>query len=144
MLPNGERPSPLKLGWTSGDWVVLEFVAMAVPAGKRRVGEPSYQPVDGRLVETYAVEDRPQPSATDAPLEAWEFHAMIAYLGKDAAIRTAIDGISDTLERAIALKRYEASRLYHRDDALLARLAGAIGMPDSEIDSAWAQIVGLR
>jgi hypothetical protein len=58
-LPDGSQLSPIVLGWSSGDFAVLEVGPFVVPGGKRTVGGPSYEVIDGRAVESYEVEDIP-------------------------------------------------------------------------------------
>lgn len=145
VFPNGDSVRPIQRGWKDGPWEVLEIVEFVVPSGKRPTGAVGYgAPVDGTIAEQYAVEDIPAPGPADTPLQPFEFHAMVAYLGRDTDIRTAIAAITDPLQRAVALTRYERATAYHRDDPLLAQIAATIGMTDAEIDSAWTQIVGLR
>lgn len=60
-LPDGSQISPVLLGWTSGDYAVVEVIPFDVPEGKRIVGAPSYAVSDGVVIETYQVEDIPPP-----------------------------------------------------------------------------------
>lgn len=141
---HGARTSPIVLGWSRGVHTVVEIVPFVAPDGQRAVGDVSHEWDGARLREVCAVEDIPARGPVDYPLEPFEFHAMVAVLGRDAQIRGAIAGIADRVERTVALARYEQSRLYHRDDALLMQVALAIDMADAEIDAAWMQIVGMR
>lgn len=74
------------------------------------------------------------------PLKRWQFQAMVEYLGKGAAIETAINAIPDAMQRAIAIARYKDSDVYERDDPLFDELAPVVGLTDAEIDAAWMQI----
>lgn len=76
----------------------------------------------------------------DKPLNNWRFKAMIAYLDLDTAIRHALGGIEDPLQRAIAISRYENSAVYHRDDPLLKQMQDAMKLDDATVDAAWLQI----
>lgn len=58
-LPDRSQLSPIVLGWSSGDFAVLEVEPFVVPGGMRIVGGPSYEVVDGKAVESYEVEDIP-------------------------------------------------------------------------------------
>lgn len=58
---DGSRVSPVCLGWANETHAVLEVTPFEVPEGKVTAGEPSYGIEDGNLVETYAVEDAPEP-----------------------------------------------------------------------------------
>lgn len=87
------------------------------------------------------VEYEPEPErAVDRPLNNWRFKAMIAYLDLDTAIRHALGGIEDPLQRAIATSRYENSAVYHRDDPLLKQMQAALKLDDATVDAAWLQI----
>ena len=60
-LPDGSQISPVLLGWSSGDYAVVEVIPFDVPEGKQVVGAPSYAVSDGVVLETYQVEDIPAP-----------------------------------------------------------------------------------
>lgn len=76
----------------------------------------------------------------DKPLNNWRFKAMVAYLDLDTAIRHALGGIEDPLQRAIATSRYENSAVYHRDDPLLKQMQAALKLDDATVDDAWLRI----
>lgn len=56
-LPNGEQVSPVVLDWTDGNHSVVLVSEFDAPEGKIKVGSPSYEIVNGEVIETYAVED---------------------------------------------------------------------------------------
>lgn len=58
-LPDGSQISPVSLGWSSGDYAVLEVVPFVAPGGKRIVGAASCEVTGGKVVETFHVEDIP-------------------------------------------------------------------------------------
>lgn len=97
---------------------------------------------DGVIIEVdeSAVIVPPAPPSTDPndyPLLPWQFKAMVTYLGKDAEIRTAIDAISDALQKAVALSRYENATSYRHDDAFLQSMRVATGMTEQTLADAW-------
>lgn len=59
VLPNGDHVSPVCIGWSSGDYAVIEVEPFVVPEGKRIVGAASFEATGGKAVETYQVEDIP-------------------------------------------------------------------------------------
>lgn len=108
----------------------------------------SSQQISGLGFRVYepTVEPEPEPSTdpTDYPLLPWQFKAMVIYLGKDTAIRTAIGQISDDLERAAALSRYENASAYVFDDPLLQQMRQAVGMSEEDLSAAWMLAKDLR
>lgn len=151
-LPNGSQVSPVQLGWSGEGYSIVEFVPFEVPNGKQTTGQASYALVNGKSVETFSVEDIPEPEpppdpiASDYRLRTWQFKAMIEVLGDqlgtnlDAAIRTAISGITDPVQRSIAKALYESSDYYERNAPVLAQIAPALGLTDEQIDAAWLTI----
>jgi hypothetical protein len=103
------------------------------------------QVIDGVRVEiTQAEYDAlfppPPPPSTnpaDYPLLPWQFKAMVTYLGKDSEIRTAINAISDALQKAVALSRYENATSYNYADPFLQSMRVAIGMSEEDLLAAW-------
>lgn len=89
---------------------------------------------------TFTPPQTTQPKPIDYPLKRWQFQAMVEFLGKGAAIETAINAIPDAMQRAIAMARYKDSDIYERSDPLFAQLAPVVGLTDAEIDAAWMQI----
>lgn len=139
-LPDGSQVSPATLGWENEQHVIVEITPMDVPEGKRITGDPSYSLVDGKLEETYTLEDIPPKGPIDYPLKRWQFRAMVDYLDKGTEIEAAINLMPDDLERAVAMARYKDSDIYERDDPLFDQLAPVVGLTDAEIDAAWMQI----
>ena len=88
-------------------------------------------------VTEFEFEQVPAPIPT---LNNWRFKAMVAYLDLDTAIRQALGGIEDPLQRAIAISRYENSAVYHRDDPLLKQMQAAMKLDDATVDEAWLRI----
>lgn len=103
------------------------------------------QVIDGvRITITQAEYDAlftpPAPPSTDPadyPLAPWQFKAMVTYLGKDADIRNAINAISDPLQKAVALSRYENATSYRHNDPFLQSMRVAIGMSEADLSAAW-------
>src|SRR5690606_20818330 len=56
-LPNGGQLSPIALVWTDDVYAVVPVVEFETPEGKVTVCTPSYELVNGEVVETYTVED---------------------------------------------------------------------------------------
>ena len=56
-LPDGTQISPVKTGWSNGEYSALSVTEFETPEGKVTVGSPSYELVNGEVVETYTVED---------------------------------------------------------------------------------------
>lgn len=81
----------------------------------------------------------PEPSTNpaDYPLRPWQFKAMVLYLNKDTAIRAAIENITDPLQRAVALSRYENATAYNYDDPFLHQMRVAVSMSEQELTDAW-------
>lgn len=67
-VTDGLRVSPVCLGWANETHAVLEVTPFAVPEGKVTVGQPSYAMQNGKLVETYAVEDAPPAPEPERPM----------------------------------------------------------------------------
>jgi hypothetical protein len=91
-------------------------------------------------VEESTIFTPPAPPSTDPadyPLAPWQFKAMVTYLGKDAEIRTAINAISDALQKAVALSRYENATSYNYSDPFLQSMRAAIGMSEADLSAAW-------
>jgi hypothetical protein len=88
-----------------------------------------------------------QSAATDPnnlPLNRIQFMAMVEILGKTAAIETAINGIADVQQRAVAKAKFYHSSRYDRADPLFDTLAPAVGLTDAEIDAAWLQAAAIQ
>lgn len=96
----------------------------------------------GWLVED-GVYSPPALVVTFAPLQRWQFMAMVRILGLEAQIEAAIDAIEDGAAKAVASARYQFSDTYHRDDALVTMLAAAVDLADSDVDAAWQQAMDL-
>ena len=116
------------------------------PVGEPVTGENvGWAVVDGEAVQTVAPPAPPSTDPKDYPLNKVQFHAMVGILGKKAAIETAIAGIADDTQRAIAEAKYLHSDRFDREDALFDALAPAV-WPDlteternATIDTAWMQ-----
>jgi hypothetical protein len=67
------HPRNIEQLWTDEELAevgLYRVMAFAAPEGKRRIGEPSYQIVDGKAVEFFAVEDiAPSPPPEKHPIE---------------------------------------------------------------------------
>lgn len=86
-----------------------------------------------KTAEELAAENDP----TKFPLLPWQFKAMVAYLGKDAAIRAAINSMSDALQNAVAMSRYENATYYNYEDPFLQSMRVAISMSEEDLSAAW-------
>lgn len=85
----------------------------------------------------------PSTDPADYPLNPAQFKALVAYLGKDAEIRTAIGQISDPMQQAWALSRYENATAYLYDDTMLQQIRADIGMSEADLSAAWMQAKDL-
>ena len=105
--------------------------------------DESPKPSKGTLT---ALKWPPDPSTnpSDHPLLPWQFKALVIYLGVDAQIRTAISKVSDDMQRAATLSRYENSSLYRFDGPMVNALRQAIGMSVEQLEAAWLQAKDLR
>lgn len=56
-LPDGSQISPVLLGWSSGDYAVVDVIPFIVPEGKQIVGAPSYAVAEGEVIETCEITD---------------------------------------------------------------------------------------
>ena len=96
---------------------------------------------DGETFTPPEPPEQPTPTPTDYPLKRWQFKAMVAYLGIEAAIEGAIEvAFPDALPRAVVLARYRESDVYNRNDPLFAQLAPAVGLTSEQLDAAWMAI----
>ena len=130
-LTGNDRVSPPTVGWhgTSGEdtYAILAYQPVAVPEGKQRVGEPSYDITSGECIETYSVDDYAQPipqSITPAQAKATLYDA----------------GLLDAAEALVAEHPYPLVRIYwqsalqfERDNAYIAALAYELGI-DEQLD----------
>lgn len=107
-LPGAGRVSPPQAGWEGGGELVTtegppRFRLLPIvqaddpPEGKQRVGAPVYTIEDGQVIESYDLEDIPEPPPE--PTRAEKFEALAALAGltpEDLAdeikARTADDG----------------------------------------------------
>lgn len=81
----------------------------------------------------------PKLTPDNFPLARWQFHAMLEVLGKTGDVASAIDGIPDAIDRAVARAKLNNADVFTRDDPLIAVLAPMIGLDDTTIDDAWMQ-----
>lgn len=119
--------------------------AVPVPEGKV-VASTGVQRIGGVVKFVHVLEDAPPPSTNpaDYPLLPWQFKAMVMYLGKDAAIRIEINKITDSLQRAAAMARYEHASAYVYTDPMMQAMRIAIGLPEQEMVDAWMAAKDLR
>jgi len=134
--PNVSFPETL-----SGEMVAPYGAAFAdsadpIPDGKRIVST-GFQKIDDVWKQVHDLEDIPPPKASDYVLSPTQFHTAIRVNGLDAAVRTAIQAMPDTVARASAEVRMEYAASYHRDDPLVASLASAVGLTDEQVDAMW-------
>jgi hypothetical protein len=85
----------------------------------------------------------PSTDPNDYPLLPWQFKALVVYLGKDVAIRTEINKITDDLQRAKAMSRYENATNYVYNDPLMQSMREAVGLSEQELTTAWMQAKDL-
>lgn len=116
-----------------------------VPAGKQIVGSEIV--FNGTCFERQnTLEDIPEPSPQDFPLNPAQFDAILALLEITVEqIDTAIDAaISDSIDNAFAKAKVRKATAYRRDNDLFGLLAPLIGITDEQIDQAWMQAKDFR
>ena len=102
-----------------------------------------------KLYATWAKNEAEKEAAkldpTNYPLTNIQFHAMVDFLEMDGPIRTVIAAMPKGMERSMALKRYENSVTYDRDDPLVAAIAASdeVALSDAELDAAWMEAKDL-
>lgn len=116
-------------GPTAPDGQVVDTRTVTVADGAA-TAEYTYR---DKTAEEIAAENDP----AKFPLLPWQFKAMVAYLDKDSDIRTAINAISNPLQKAVALSRYENATSYNYGDTFLQNMRGAIGMSETDLSAAW-------
>lgn len=127
--------------WSDADLLELNLYkpqeADEIPEGKVSTGM-TVQRVNGIVKFVHTLEDvLVSTNPVDYPLLPWQFKAMVLYLNKKDAIQTAIDTISDDLERAVAQSRYENASSYVYDDPLMQSIRIAVGLSEEDLTSAW-------
>ena len=66
---------------------------------------------------------------------------MVDFLEMDGPVRSVIEAMPKGMERSMALKRYENSTSYDRDDPLVAAIAASeeVALSDADLDAAWME-----
>lgn len=127
-LPDGSQISPLLLGWTSGDYAVVEVIPFDVPEGKQIVGTPSYAVSDGVVIETYQVEDIPPPPIPDR-VSSRQFKMQLQIDGLLASVESWIDAQDELVQIA-----YHNSGTFVRDEPMMTAGFAALGFTENQID----------
>lgn len=152
--------SPPMVGWkgeVEGDqYAILAFQPFAVPEGKQRVGEPSYEVGKDAVVETYSVEDQPIPvphSISDRQFA--HVLAMQKLITEDealawvktgdipAALQSLIDEIPNATIKFSAQMLLAGATVFERDHPMTEQLASGLGMSSAQVDDLWRAAAGL-
>lgn len=127
-LPNGDQISPVCLGWSSGDYAVVEVEPFAVPEGKRIVfGTVSYEVTGGKGVETFEVEDIP----VEIPDRVTARQFKLQLLADD--LLDTVEGWIATQPQAVQIA-YDNSGTFVRHDPVMESGFTALGFTDEQID----------
>ena len=75
------------------------------------------------------------------PLTNIQFHAMVDFLEMDGPVRAVLDAMPKGIQRSMAIKRYENSTSYDRNDPLVAAIAASdvVALSDADLDAAWME-----
>lgn len=130
-LNKGDHVSPPVVGWNgkSGDdtFVIMVIQPFVTPEGKYRIGDPSYSVDDGKVIETYDVEDIP-PEPEYVPDSITPAQAKAELFER---------GLLSTAETAVAEHPYELVRIYwhsalqwDRNNAYVIAYAYELGLQD--------------
>lgn len=133
--------------WTQDDLdkYGLRYAAPFVaPEGKRIVGEPSYEEVEGEIVETYEVEDIPPPTPEDIPLNRIQFLFMLRKAGLEQAVAQALASMPEETDeqqnaKIMAQVLFETGQEFYRGHELFTLLAPQIGLSPEQLDDLWLQ-----
>lgn len=125
-LPNGAQVSPICLGWADGAYSVVEVVEGEVPEG-HRVLSRSYAIDDGKVVESVTTEAIPPYVPETVSMR----QARLAMLGDGILVQVeqAIAGLDDA-----AQIEWEYATEVRRDHPLIAQLASALELTESQVD----------
>lgn len=95
--------------------------------------------------KNYKAQEAAKLDPKSYPLTNVQFHAMVDFLGVDEQIRKVFDAMPASMAKSMAVKRYENSTEYNRDDELLNQVAAdpAIALSAEEIDKAWMEAKDL-
>lgn len=135
--------------WSDADLAVIGLFRLIeagpVPAGKQIIGSEIV--FNGTCFERQnTLEDIPEPSPQDFPLNPAQFDAILALLEITVEqIDTAIDtAITDPVDNAFAKAKVRKATAYRRDNDLFGLLAPLIGIADEQINQAWMQAKDFR
>lgn len=126
-LPNGDDVSPVSLGWSSGDYAVIEVEPFVVPEGKRAIGSASYEVVNSKAVETFDVEDIP----VEIPDRVTARQFKLQLLADD--LLATVEGWIATQPQAVQIA-YDNSGTFVRYDPVMESGFTALGFTDEQID----------
>lgn len=92
----------------------------------------------GNILPDY-IEPPKSENPIDYPLTRVQFIAMLKIIGKEDAVRDAINSIPDKTQKALAESRFENEVRFDRDDALLNSLAGhpLVNITQEDLDTHW-------
>lgn len=126
-LPDGTQVSPVTLGWSSGNYSVLEVIPFEVPEGKQAIGEPSYEIEDNKVLETYEVEDLP----TYIPDRVTSRQFKLALLA--AGLIDQVEAWVEQQTRAVQIA-FEYSGTFVRTEPMMQAGFASLGFTEQQIN----------
>ena len=82
-------------------------------------------------------------TASDYPLQPYQFWAMVAIANLQTAIDNALSAITDPVQKAIATAKLNHTLSFNRNDPLVNLLGEAAGLTSDQIDAYWMQAKDL-
>ena len=89
----------------------------------------------------------PKPPSTDPndyPLEPFQFWAMVAIAGLQPAIDNAMTKLTDPVQKAVATSKLNHTKLFNRNDPLVALLSADAGLTSQQVDTYWMQAKDIK